>query len=155
MIANKEGFIINEHKQATYDIFAVKGKIVFEYEKRTQKIMRVLEREFNIRIKQLVCDFQKDEKNRVWLVGIHSYLVDFDIKIRPMLKLNGEEAFEKKNSTKIFGQKRCKLCRLKYRSDQINKLITTKMMYELKSHLYKRGIFKFEHLEVYKDSIET
>lgn len=29
------------------------------------------------------------------------------------------------------------------------------MLYELKSHLYKRGIFKFEHLEVYKDSIET
>lgn len=29
------------------------------------------------------------------------------------------------------------------------------MMYELKTHLYKRGIFKFDHLEMYKDSIET
>lgn len=28
-------------------------------------------------------------------------------------------------------------------------------MYELKTHLYKRGIFKFGHLEIYKDSIET
>lgn len=56
---------------------------------------------------------------------------------------------------RIFGTKRCKMCRVKYSQDQINKLITTKMMYELKSHLYKRGIFKFEHLEIYKDSIET
>ena len=47
------------------------------------------------------------------------------------------------------------MCKIKQSQDKINKLITTKMMYELKSHLYKRGIFKFSHLEVYKNSIET
>ena len=157
MIANKEGFIINEYDHSSFEIFSLKGKIIYEYEKRTQKIMGVLERAFNIRMKQIVCDYQRDEKNRVWLVGIHSYLVETNVKIyKPMLKVNGEsEEAANNDNKKIFGTKRCKMWRIKYSQDQINKLITTKMMYELKTHLYKRGIFKFDHLEMYKDSIET
>lgn len=71
-----------------------------------------------------------------------------------MLKENGEDINQKGN-TRIFGLKRCKMCKIKHSQDQISKMITTKMMYELKTHLYKRGIFKFSHLEIYKDSIET
>lgn len=139
MIANKDGYIINEFDETSYEIFTLKGKIIYEYEKRTQKIMAVLERVFNIRMKQIVCDFQKDDKNFVWLIGIHSYLVETHQIYKPMIKAS-EEVVDSGN-TKIFGTKRCKMCRLKYSQDQINKLITTKMMYELKSHLYKRGIF--------------
>jgi hypothetical protein len=109
MIANKAGYIVNEFNHKSFDIFAIKGKIIFEYEKRTQKIMHVLERVFNIRMKQLVCDYQRDEKNRVWLVGVHSYLIDVSVKIRPMLKMNGEEMVDKKGNNLIFGLKRCKM----------------------------------------------
>lgn len=111
MIANKEGYIINEYDHSSFEIFSLKGKIIYEYEKRTQKIMGVLERAFNIRMKQIVCDYQRDEKNRVWLVGIHSYLVETNVKIyKPMLKVNGEsEEAANNDNKKIFGTKRCKM----------------------------------------------
>lgn len=157
MISNKEGYIINEYDHTSFEVFHLKGRIIHEYEKRSQQIMNVIERSFNLRLKQIVCDFQKDDRNRVWLIGIHSYLIETDVKISvPMIKSDSEWTKNDKSSNKkIFGTKRCKMCRLKYSQDKINKLITTKMLYELKSHLYKRGIFKFDHLEIYKDSIET
>jgi hypothetical protein len=92
MIANKKGSIIYEFDQSSYELFLLKGKIIYEYEKRTKQVLTTIERHFNIRLKQLVCDFQKDDKNRVWLIGIHSYLVETDFKVsKKMLKFNGED----------------------------------------------------------------
>lgn len=54
MIANKKGYIINEFDESSYEIFSLKGKIIYEYEKRTQRIMGVLERSFNMKMKQIV-----------------------------------------------------------------------------------------------------
>lgn len=68
--------------------------------------MATLEKAFNIKMKQIVCDFQKDFKNRVWFIGIHSYLIETNMKLyKPMIKEKGEEVNTKGN-TKIFGLKR-------------------------------------------------
>ena len=48
--------------------------------------MNVIERTFNLKLKQIVWDFQKDDKNRVWFVGIHSYLIETEARITiPMI----------------------------------------------------------------------
>lgn len=46
MIANKKGYSIDEYDQNSYEIFALKGKIIFEYEQRTKQIMEALEKAF-------------------------------------------------------------------------------------------------------------
>lgn len=54
MIANKKGNVINELDHKSFEVFALKGKIISDYEKRTQTIKKVLEGVFNLRMKQLV-----------------------------------------------------------------------------------------------------
>lgn len=34
-------------------------------------------------------------------------------------------------------------------------MVTCKMLWELKSHLCKRGVFKFDYLEMFKESMST
>ena len=54
MIANKQGYIINEYDHKSFEIFSLKGKIIYEYEKKTEKIMKVLQHAFNIRMREIV-----------------------------------------------------------------------------------------------------
>ena len=42
----------------------------------------------------------------------------------------------------------CRLCRVAYRKDDVQRVVTLKMIAELKTHFNKRGIFKFDHLPV-------
>ena len=37
----------------------------------------------------------------------------------------------------------------------MTKIVTLKMLYELKTHLNKRGIFKFEYLDKYSESSQS
>ena len=40
------------------------------------------------------------------------------------------------------------MCRISYKKSEVTKIVTYKMLYELKNHLFKRGIFGFDYLEV-------
>ena len=67
--------------------------------------------------------------------------------------LSGEDmSFMKKESKDIYDKAnntvQCQLCRLSYKKSEVTKIVTFKMLYELKNHLNKRGIFKFEFLDV-------
>ena len=61
------------------------------------------------------------------------------------IKQESKDIVDKANNTV-----RCQLCRLSYKKSEVTKIVTFKMLYELKNHLNKRGIFKFEYLDVKK-----
>jgi hypothetical protein len=42
------------------------------------------------------------------------------------------------------------LCRLSYKKSEVTKIVTFKMLYELKTHLYKRGIFESQSIFEFK-----
>lgn len=44
----------------------------------------------------------------------------------------------------------CSLCRLNYPKTEVTKIASMKMLFELKQHLNKRGIFWFEHLDMFR-----
>lgn len=60
-----------------------------------------------------------------------------------LIKIGNKDIYDKANNTV-----QCQLCRLSYKKNEVTKIVTFKMLYELKNHLNKRGIFKFEYLDV-------
>lgn len=49
----------------------------------------------------------------------------------------------------------CSLCRISYKKSEVTKIVTYKMLYELKNHLFKRGIFGFDYLEKVSESTQS
>lgn len=105
----------------------------------------------------------------VWLFGIKSFEVDKLPKIEmkpkaPKLLMILSQANEEKDEEeskqnqlkkKIHINLKCELCHVVKKKQQVSKVITMKMLYELKSHLQKRGIFSFDYLDRFKDSTDS
>lgn len=52
----------------------------------------------------------------------------------------------------VYGVSRCEMCRIEYKKSEITKFVTKKSLFELKSHLSKRGVFNFDYLDTFKES---
>ena len=92
-----------------------------------------------------MCDFVKDDLEDIYFVGVKYFL---GAKRRPAVPRNidkpaMEEILEEKASL-VY----CRLCKVAYRKEDVQRVVTMKMIAELKWHFNKRGIFKFDHLSV-------
>ena len=47
------------------------------------------------------------------------------------------------------------MCRLSYKKSEVTKIVTFKMLFELRTHLIKRGNFNFEYLEKLQESTQS
>ena len=56
----------------------------------------------------------------------------------------------KERANKTNNTVRCELCRDNFSQSDINKIVSMGMLFTLKQHLHKRGIFKFEYLERFR-----
>jgi hypothetical protein len=106
-----------------------------------------------VRIEEIAIDFIKDERDIIYFVDVNGFKVFEFEKVCRLALLSDEQVMMKRvESQDIFDKAnntvQCQLCRLSYKKSEVTKIVTFKMLYELKSHLYKRGIFKFEYLDV-------
>lgn len=49
----------------------------------------------------------------------------------------------------------CKLCKCAFKPEEMERIVTMKMLSLLKIHYNKRGIFKFDHFIKFKDTKRT
>jgi hypothetical protein len=128
-----------------------------EYERIAQLIIQFVSKVHKIRLSKLVLDFVQDEKRELYLVGVPSFEVDRYAKViskdpsaTPGPKLTSIEVFEDKSAI-VY----CKLCKVAFLKNEVSKIVTMKMISELRGHYNKRGIFKFDHFTKFKDTKRT
>lgn len=146
----------------SFDLYITKkgGPKQREYERVAQTIIQFATKIHRIRISKMVLDFVQDEQRQIFLVGVPSFEVDkyqkwmnsfmgIDNSIEKP-KLTASEVFEDKSAL-VY----CKLCKVAFLKNQVSKIVTMKMISELRGHYNKRGIFKFDHFTKFKDTKRT
>ena len=146
-------------KRDSFDLYITNkgGLKQKEYERVAQTIIQFTTKIHKIRISKLVLDFVQDEQRVHYLVSVPSFEVDKYERLisnDPMAtikpKLTAKEVFEEKSAL-IY----CKLCKVAFLKNDVSKIVTMKMISELRGHYNKRGIFKFDHFTKFKDTKRT
>lgn len=123
------------------------GKAVSEYMPYMKSILNFILKACNLRLKTIVADFIKDKNGEIWFVDLKSFKVP---KIFYSVYLESPGKIEtklKKDMTKTSAK--CRLCNMKYSKEELHQLLTMNMIIEYKKHLNERGIFAFEHVDVF------
>ena len=142
----------------SFDLYVSKkgGANQREYESIAQQIIGFITKIFKIRISKIVLDFIQDENKIIYLVNIPSFKVDRyerileiskGIEVESKPRLTPSEIFEDKSALVYW-----KLCKIAFLKNEVSRIVTMKMISELRGHYNKRGIFKFDHFTKFKDT---
>ena len=97
--------------------------------------------------------------NKLFLVNVPAFKVDRYEKILEISKGIITEEKPKLTPFEIFEDKSalvyCKFCKIAFLKNEVWRIVTMKMISELRGHYNKRGIFKFDHFTKFKDTKRT
>ena len=154
--------IIMMDNENSYDMYITHkgGPKQRECENIAQTIIKFATKVHKIRISKLVLDFVQDQQRVTYLVGVPAFEVDNFQKIMDTFKgIDEPKSKPKLTASEIFEDKSalvyCKLCKIAFLKHEVNKIVTMKMISELRGHYNKRGIFKFDHFTKFKDTKRT
>ena len=124
-------YIVNPDKKSTYSMTILKGKCLLPFEQMAHSLIQYLQDGFPVKITELVLDFVIDNNKVPWLLEVKV------IKSTTLTKLwdigNDEEIkllVEKNNNSQI-----CKLCRMMFSKQEVHKLVTNKLIWEITAHI--------------------
>lgn len=99
----------------------------------------------------MVLDFTKDELGNIFFSTVQSFKL-VKVKLYNQLALMND-AQKKARLVEIQeladisnNTVRCRLCRINFKKSEVTNVVSMNMLFELKKHLNKRGIFKFSNL---------
>jgi hypothetical protein len=129
----------------------MKGKTIKDFEFYSHNLCTFLERSYNLKIKNMVLDFTKDELGNIFFSTVQSFKL-VKVKLYNQLALMND-AQKKARLVEIQeladisnNTVRCRLCRINFKKSEVTNVVSMNMLFELKKHLNKRGIFKFSNL---------
>ena len=145
----------------SFDLYISKkgGANQKEYENVAQQIISFVMKVHKIRLSKVVLDFIQDENKVIFLVNVPSFSADRyerileisrGIEIESKPKLTPSEIFEDKSALVYW-----KLWKLAFLKNEVSRIVTMKMISELRGHYNKRGIFEFDHFLKFKDTKRT
>lgn len=134
---------LDSEVENSYDIQLVKGSGLLEYEKQAQQIVKLVERNNNVRIEQIVLDFIQDIEGKIWFFNCKSIHLQRTLNMSDYIAGSGEEIGQqgKKTLDQLTCSVYCKLCGIKFKKDDASKVLTYKLLWELVQHLKKRNIY--------------
>ena len=112
-------------------------------------------RSYSIKIEKIVWDFTKDELGNFFFWNVKSFILVHSKIFNEIAAMSEHEKVERHHELKERKQKsnntvQWQLWRINFRNSDITKIASMKMLFTLKQHLNKRGIFKFEYLERFR-----
>lgn len=137
---------VNANLENTYEVYILSGASISQYEFYAEQIVEYVLRNLKVVILEIVIDFVKDEKGVIYFLGVKSFKALDQSKIyRVSIKeyLQNEE-----NTKKIYKTIKCGLCLLSYQQSKINKVVSLKILVNVKDSLSKRKIYMFPHIDV-------
>ena len=144
-------------KEKQFEWFVMKGKVLEPYMYYAEQLVTFLLKSYGLRIEQIAIDFVKDARDVIYFTDVNGFKVYEYDKVCHLALLSDDQLLLRRQEAKDIQDKanntvQCQLCRLSYKKSEVTKIVTFKMLYELKNHLCKRGIFKFEYLENISES---
>jgi hypothetical protein len=137
---------IQSTKKNSFDIVVMSGEAIRPYEYYANELVIFIKKIFNFTLKTIVIDFIKDEKGVIYFLGVKSFTPYKEFQ-DPSLNFNTQEYLkEEKNIKKVYKTLTCKLCNLAYPKSKINKVVTFKLLLDLKENQAKRGENIFKHI---------
>ena len=130
--------------------YEMKGMATQPYEIYCEQIVRYIRKHFHLLLEEVVCDFTKDERGKIYFLGLRKYTVKESAN--PNFKLN-EFIHDEQNLKRMYKTLQCKLCQLYYPISNINKQVTYKLLIKLRDNLAKRDSNIFAHIVRTKNTV--
>ncbi len=138
--------VVNTNNPELFDIYIMCGDALKPYEFYANEIISIVQKMFKILLKTIVIDFIRDERGKIYFLGVKAF-VPYKSKEEVEKELRvGDQLRDDKNLKKFYKTLTCKLCLLSYPKAEITKLITYKLLIQLKNNLAKRGKKTFSHI---------
>ncbi|KRX07210.1 hypothetical protein PPERSA_00367 [Pseudocohnilembus persalinus] len=130
-------------QEFSIEVSEVKGFGLGEYEKQTEELVKLIERNNKVRISEIVCDYIQDIDGKVWLINCRSVKLDQTKSMKDLLTQNKQDDEDDGKGTlaQLTCSVYCKLCGIKFKKDDASKVLTYKLLWELVQHLKKRNIY--------------
>eukprot|EP00347_Sterkiella_histriomuscorum_P005635 403355843 len=137
----------------SFDAFQQKQQAGFQnLEDVAQQLVEFVLCSHKLKISKIVLDFVKDDyQEKIWFTGVKYFEVDEKSSLYRQLQSKNDNEQNLVPSKKQDPQEaqlisQCILCRDHYEKSHIKRVITYKMILDLKNHLNKRGIFLLEKI---------
>ena len=135
---------------------------------QTSSLLKYMEKQQKMRISRIVADFIKDSEGNVWFIDLKSFSYEETLPKYPNLSFELTNLLQNVSSSKQFSQpiiqhnsikkdevlgkittlSKCRMCKIYYAKNQLNKGITNKMLIDFVDSLEQRGIYRFSDLKV-------
>ncbi|OMJ88194.1 hypothetical protein SteCoe_9928 [Stentor coeruleus] len=142
---NLQKCIVNTQDAKNIEFFKKHGSSIKYYEAEASKIIKYLNKGYNIRIDEIILDFLTDSTGKIWLCGCKSIKVDESTLTCSLDPLQDwwpgyEKPKEKKKieNQYLMNFVHCKLCRLYYTNNQLSHLVSVRMLMLFKVHSLRR-----------------
>jgi hypothetical protein len=114
----------------------VKGKSLIPFEEMARSLTEYLEKAYPLKITELILDFLVDENKTPWLFEMKGIRTKELTKLWDIAGLDEIELLTEKNNNSQL----CRLCRMGFSKQELQKLVTNKLIWELTTHFQNRGI---------------
>ena len=129
-------YLVNPERQDSNSMALVKGKALEPFEKMAYSLVHYFEKAHPLKVTEIVLDFIIDDNKTPWLLDVAA------IRSKNLTKLwdiaspeDIELLTEKHNNSQL-----CKLCRMNFPKQELQRLVTNKLIQELTVHLQSRGV---------------
>jgi hypothetical protein len=137
---------IQTQNKDSFEIYLMAGESVKPYEFYANEIIIYLQKLYKLVLKTIVIDFTKDERGMIYFLGVKAFTpvkepedMIPEFNIRDYVK-------DENNIRKIYKTWTCRLCGLSYPKAKITKVVTLKLLINLRDNLAKRGKGIFDHI---------
>ena len=139
---------VNTADYESFEIYTMSGESLRPYEFYCNEIVNYIHKWFRFLLKSVVCDFIKDERGKIFFLGLKAFtpLYTNDTVYKPLS--NTAYIKDEKNINKIYKTLTCKMCLLSYPKNKITKIVTFKLILKLKENLEKRDTSILNHVSV-------
>jgi hypothetical protein len=130
----------------SYEVYLMAGEAVKPYEFYANEIVVYIQKLYKLVLKTIVMDFTKDERGIIYFLGVKAFIPFKEPEdMTPEFNIH-EYIKDEKNIKKIYKTWTCRLCGLSYPKAKITKVVTFKLLLNLKDNLAKRGKGIFNHI---------
>lgn len=139
---------LNTNNPNSFEIFTMAGESLKPYEFYCNEIVNYVHRWFKFLLKTVVCDFIKDERGIIYFLGLKAFTPLYEGDKIGIQVSNKEYIYHEDNIRKIYKTLCCRMCQLSYPKAKITKVVTYKLILNLRENLEKRNFGILDHINV-------
>ena len=137
---------LDTRNPSSFEIFTMAGDSLKPYEFYCNQIVKFIHKWFKFLLKTIVCDFIRDERGIVYFLGLKAFTPLYEGDKLGLQLTNKDYINNENNINKIYKTLPCRMCMLSYPKSKITKVVTFKLIMNLRENLEKRHYGILDHI---------